>query len=354
MARPKRKPGRLESILSILLLAVLGGVAVAIVAKGVGGSLHPAVSRSMTAADFSQSVDDQPGGQSPLLAFKPESLEVLTGYETFDPQTLSDKINGKADTYTQAGFVQLQTQAFALAGDPSQFVQIYLFDMGKPDNAFSVYSQQKRSGAEELEFADNAYATPNSVFFAHGRWYGELVGASESDELREAMLALARAFVDDQQPTARKKTDARDLLPSEGLIEGSAALLPSDVFSYGELDRVWTAKYRVGDNDVTAFVSRRADAGEAARLAQGYAGMLREYGAAPAEGAKLDAPSAAVFDTGGTYEIVFAREAYLAGVHEAMDLDSALAVARRLDEALAKASDHDKTDADQDQPEAGQ
>lgn len=345
MAGTARKISRLERVLGIALLVVLAGMVTAVVFSGLGGPLHPAVGRSM-ATNLPQSAEEPAASASPLLEWTPESLQPLTDFETFGRETLSDKINGKADTYLQAGFEQLQTQGFALAGQPSEFVQIYLFDMAEPDNAFAVFSQQKRTNITPLDFTRYAYATANSVYFAHGRWYGELVGASRTDALMDAMLAFARSFIADRQPAARQAPDAGDLLPTVDLIEGSRTLLANDAFGYGGLDRVWTADYRIDGQVVTAFISRRADTSQAAELADGYTALLIEWGAAPVEGITLDAPHAAVVDAGGVFEIVFARGRHLSGVHEAMDLRAALKLARRLDAALSGVEDAPEPAAD--------
>lgn len=59
---------------------------------------------------------------APLPAYLPENLVPLGPEETFDPETLSDKIDGKAELYLSSGFVKLTTRRFAKKGNPGDWL----------------------------------------------------------------------------------------------------------------------------------------------------------------------------------------------------------------------------------------
>jgi hypothetical protein len=96
--------------------------------------------------------------------------------------------------------------------------------------------------------------------------------------------------------------------------------LPADVFGFDRLNRVMTAKYRIGGQELTGFVSLRATANEAAALADAYRQFLSDVGAA---------------DAG---EIVFSQGRALAGVHQAKSKDAAELLAGLLRRKLAEAA----------------
>jgi hypothetical protein len=262
----------------------------------------------------------------------------LTKPERFSAETLSDKIDGKAPLYLSAGFRDLRTQRASVGGDSGQWFEIFVYDMGEPRNAYAVFSEQRRASAEPLAFVENAYRTSNGVYFTHGAYYVEIVAAPPAAEQTEpARLAFARRFVGETQVEAAELGE-RELLPEKGLDPDSITLQPANVFGFGELDNVFTADYRLGGETVTAFLSRRESPAEADRLAEAYAGFLTDMlGGAPVDPA--EAPEGAtVVELFGTYEVVFARGALLAGVHEAPSRQAAVELARRLYAALQEAS----------------
>ena len=66
----------------------------------------------------------------------PPGIIPLSPSEAFDAQTLSDKINGKAELYLSAGFVSLRSQRFKDKNGLDFWVEVYVYDMDKGQNAF--------------------------------------------------------------------------------------------------------------------------------------------------------------------------------------------------------------------------
>src|ERR1022692_363782 len=248
----------------------------------------------------------------------------MSGAEAFSPGTLSDKIDGKADLYLSAGFVSLKDQRVALAGGAGSWMEMLVFDMGLPANAFSVYSSQRRPNAADAGIADYSYEADNELCLVHGNYYVELVCSDSSDPARRAAETVARAYVGATAVAEHANMGAEQaLFPPEGLVAGSIALVPSDVFGFDRLKNVFVARYRDGGNEVTLFAANRGAPDEAAKVAAELRGFFvadcggRETPAPPAP------PGAAIFDLGGSFEAVFAAGPYIAGVHQAPDRESA-------------------------------
>jgi hypothetical protein len=105
----KEKSNTLQNLLSFLILSVI-----VVIGTGVFIShqtYNPAVvslenlKRSTEAPVRKQNVL-----KHPLLFSLPEGLDPLSPPELFDAESLSDKIDGKAELYLSADFVMLQTQ----------------------------------------------------------------------------------------------------------------------------------------------------------------------------------------------------------------------------------------------------
>jgi hypothetical protein len=264
----------------------------------------------------------------PILPL-PEGISALTPAERFDRETLSDKIDGKAELYLSAGVVRLDCQRLALTAQPDLWVELFLYDMGSFENAYAVFSAQRRADAAALDFAEFAYRSENALFFVHGPFYLEVIASGTDDRLRASTDALARAFILGR-PVAKAAIAERGLFPKTGLVEASISLIPADAFGVAGLDRVFTATYQTpAGAQLTAFLSRRADPQEAAARAGAYVDFLKAYGG---EVKALDepVPGGAVVAILDMVEVVFSQGPFLAGIHEASDRDQAVLLAGEL------------------------
>ena len=111
MAQAKRPASRSETIVSWAVIGLLALIAVWVLIKqsDYDPSLFvPAVTESQLPAPVAS--ESAPAGD--LSAFVSEGMTVMSPPETFGPETLSDKINGKAELYLSAGFLALQCQRF--------------------------------------------------------------------------------------------------------------------------------------------------------------------------------------------------------------------------------------------------
>jgi hypothetical protein len=134
--------------------------------------------------------------QLSTLVFLPENLREMTPLESFTPDTLYEKINGQADLYLASGFVQLKSQRYVQTDSQDMWFEVFKYDMGTLESAFSVYSQQYRDDGHPLEWTEFAYSVANALFFVHGQDYIEMRAASTSDDLVTSMHDVAKKHVE--------------------------------------------------------------------------------------------------------------------------------------------------------------
>lgn len=268
--------------------------------------------------------------ESPFRDFIPAGLEPMGAPERFDAETLSEKIDGKAELYLSSGFLSLVCQRFVSAGDNRLWLEVFVYDMGDPRNAFSVFSSQRREDAEEVGLTRFAYRTENALFMAHGREYVEIVGSDAA--LADVILSVGRLFIDGRPPLEEELGEV-SLFPAQGLDPASITLLSANVFGYEALDQTYTAVYQYGKWRLMAFASLRASAEEAENLALGYVRFLLDHGGTLVESG-LPIPGARTVRLFETHEVVFVKGTRLAGVHEADDRETAEALAVKLYESL--------------------
>ena len=319
-----RKPGKIESRLSVALVSLLVIVAAGVLMRQV--QVNPAV----VALRPESHLLDQLHSQQSLLVDVPDSgLVPFSPPERFSPESLYEKINGRADLYLASGFVALETQRFSLDAATGSWVELFVYDMASPENAFSVFSMQRRQDARPTELVPNAYRTENALFMAHANFYLELIGTDTTPALQRAMEMLASRFVQVRGSGEQTNAPGSDLFPPDGARPASLQLITTNAFGYEQLDQVYTCEYLLNGILLTAFVSLRPNAEAAAALAADYGQAMVSYGASVIDSPQTLADSVALqlFDT---YEIVFSRGRYLAGVHEADDLDGAASLAQRI------------------------
>ncbi len=269
-----------------------------------------------------------------LRQYAPQNLTSLSPAESFGPENLSDKINGKAELYLSAGFVRLVSQRFAIEDEPSAWMEAFIYDMGSPRGSYAVYSLQKRFEAKELELGDYGYGTENSLYFVHGPYYLEIVSSVAQERMTELMLSFGRNFIS-KTPMESNELNELALFPEKNLNRESISLIPSNGFGFEQFDSIFTAQYGVGDTELTAFLSRRKSQVEAARLVESYTSFLLKFGGTELK-SNLNIPGAKLVEIMDTFELFFSRGSILAGVHGAENRKAAEELALMLNQTLAE------------------
>jgi len=258
----------------------------------------------------------------------PDGIEPLSALELFDPASLSDKINGKAELYLSAGFVEMKSQRFKDQALPDVWLEMFLYDMGKSKNAFSVFSVQRRDEAEPLELTRHAYRTPNAVFLVHGPYYLEIIASDASQKSQRPLHLLAETFVRSTRVETTTVSEG-DLFPQTGLKVENIAMIAANAFGFDGFDSVFTALYDTGSSETMAFVSRRSTDQEAADLAVAYQQFLVAFDGRIIE-TELPMEAAKMIEILDTFEIIFSLGPFLAGIREATDQTQAAELANRL------------------------
>jgi len=325
--RDKKYTSRQQTFLSVIILSILIVIGTGIVISQTRFS--PAILKKDEL--WRQPDPSRPASQSSAFgAFVPlpQVLNPYTAPETFETENLSDKIDGKAELYLSAGFTSLVSQRFRHEVASDLWIEAFVYDMGNGQNAFAVFSAQRRENAESLDFTRYAYRSPNAVFLVHGQYYVELIASQASSQVTQPLEMLARTFIRNIQ-TETIAIAEQDLFPKENLIADSISLIAADAFGYDQLNQVYTAGYRLNDESLMAYLSRRQAPGEAAELALSYGKFLINFGGQKLE-QQLPIKNAQMIEILDTYEIIFSYGPFLAGVRDATTREQAVKLAIQL------------------------
>jgi hypothetical protein len=274
---------------------------------------------------------DKPSSSlSPNASFVPlpEGIQPFTKTEIFDAQNLSDKINGKAELYLSAGFTGLVTQRFRDERSTDLWMEVFVYDMGNNQNAFSVFSAQRREGAESLGLAQYAYRTSNALFLIHGRYYVEIIASKVSKQVQQPIKMMAETFIHNT-PAKIATVNEAELFPKHELIKNSMVLIASNAFGYDGYDKIYTAEYEFKEQRLMAYLSHRKTPEKAKKMASSYTEFLLAYGGQTIE-ERVPIKGARLIKILDTFEIVFSHGSYLAGIREAATINQAKTLATRL------------------------
>jgi hypothetical protein len=311
------------------LLALIAGVMLVVQGRFDPGAWREQAVAAKTDAPV-RAAEIAPAGAAQDMA---AGLEPVSEAERYDADTLSDKIDGKADLYLTAGFEGLSTRRFALAEDKSRWMERFIYNMGNLRNAFAVFSAQRRPKVQAVSIVQHAYLAGNGLFFVHGPYYVEIIAAEASPEMHKGMNALATAFITSHEVKTEDLAELR-LFPSDRRIAGSTKLAASSAFGIEGLDQVFTAAYAGDQAEALAFVSRRTSHDQAEALAAKFHAFWLDFG-----GEKVAPPAdlqwAGIVLILDNYEISMACDDYLIGVHEATNLDFGLGLVKQLQRNIA-------------------
>ncbi|MCK9375462.1 MAG: hypothetical protein M0P73_04855 [Syntrophobacterales bacterium] len=332
MARRKAKVGSAQTLTGYGILAVLALITVGLFIQQ--SRFNPAVivaQRAPLLPGRPQAASHKP---SAIAALLPEvsGFTPLAPVESYNPDNLSDKIDGKAELYLPAGFKEMSCRSFGLPAAGGAHVDVYLYDMGSAPNAYAVFSGQRRSGSPNIPLTANAYATANALFFTQGRFYVEIVADRASEALQSQLSAYAAALLAKlpAEGKASKATDATALFPKEGLAPDTVRLSAADAFGLEGFNNVLTGEYRLKSGAATAFIARRGTPEQAQADAKRYLDFLADNGYK-----KNQAPGdLSVLNLEDSFEIVFVEGQILAGVHDASSLAAAQELAANLKTSL--------------------
>ncbi len=282
-------------------------------------------------------------GAKPAAQVLPVAAEGWTAgaVESFGPDTLYEKIDGRAEAYLAYGAQRLECLT-ATAG--SEAADVFVYDLGSPLQAFGMFTSERSGGDPLPGVGQLGYQAGGSLFFWRDRYYVQVLpgGAGEHGEMTDesgasaasaAVLKLARA-VDAKLPQSTFEVPGRAWFPAEGMKADSLGYVVKQALGQEWLGDVYTARYDAGGKELEVFLARRSNAGEAAELLTRYTEFLKSAGKLSTQ--TVDGVELTVADQSGMYDVVFQRGPVFGGVTYTDQRDAAVKLAARLAKTAGK------------------
>lgn len=263
--------------------------------------------------------------------------------ESFNAENLFEKIDGRAESFIQYDVKGMAYANFHPAGDDTNEIQVYIFEMGDTLKALGKYGSEKTEGAKSLPIGSEGYTSAGSILFYSGPYYTQIVSTTDDPKFSEFALELAKRIAETQKP---KETASGEPAKAKSTPESLFALLPAvsgrstpkyvsqDVFGYAFLADVFMADYEEGGVTWQGFLRPYRDAKEAQAVLDQYIEGAKKDGAeiktVEAEGADRTVISSNI----GLTDIYFVKGNVLGGANGATEAKPAEAFARALAKGL--------------------
>ncbi len=231
-----------------------------------------------------------------LEALTPEGFTKKSPIERYTEANLYEKIDGRSELFQSYDVTGMTFVTFSRAGDPAQFIDVFLYDMTTPLGAFGVYSVERSTGSKFIAIGDGGHRTGADLFFRKGQYYASILTSGPDKEVQKAASALADTLAN------RLKGKAAELwglavLPAKNRIDDTVQYLMVDALGLDFLTNAFTAQYRDGEAEFTAFVARCKSATNATEVLARYRAHLEEFGKM-AEPARIEGASVMFADMG--------------------------------------------------------
>jgi hypothetical protein len=304
--------------------------------------------------------------------------------ETFTADNLYEKIDGRAESFLQYGVKGMAYTFYHPTGDPSNELQVYIFEMADSLKALGKYGSEKPEEAKTIAVGSEGYTAAGSTLFYAGKYYTQIVSTQDDPKFAAFALELAKRVAAKQKPggtaspppaaalassspsapapasaaEAAAKTQVKTaelkpetdtagsapvaettpetyfgLLPAGGR-QGDPKYVAQDVFGYSFLSDVFMADYKEGDVTWQGFLRPYRDAKEAKDVLEKYKSGVKQDGAElkmlQAEGAD----EMIICSNIGLFDVVFRKGNTLAGANGATNLKPAETFARALAKSL--------------------
>ena len=203
----------------IVLLALLPGIAVVLFLNG--QRYDPSL------IDFTKISEKNASGPEisgqPAETFPPvsESMVIAGLRQTgraqhFTKDNLYEHVNGHAEYFISAGFVELAVIEYVSSDSASAQpdMQVEVFDMGKSVHAFGVLTDESGENARAVAAGTMAFRTSSGINFFKGRYYVKISAVKPNLPI----LQFAREF-SDALPAPQDSFEIFALLPAIGKAE---------------------------------------------------------------------------------------------------------------------------------------
>jgi len=262
----------------------------------------------------------------------PKGWQIFDEVKQFTPENLYEQINGRAAFFLSYDMIRMTYARFVNSDETTQFINLSIYDMGTPTNAFGVFSAERSQGESSLDLGRAGYRSGANYFIWKGQYYIRIISAEATDAFQRIGMDLARTgtgFL----PDSGEQVWGLTALPLTDRMPESVQYFKADAMGLDFMRNTYTAAYRKGTTLVTAFLSKQDSAESARANVVRYAAYAKKYGKG-IDHLKAGEVELVSCDMGGSYDVVYQKGRLIGGVSYVEDRGLAIRVAIEMWEKL--------------------
>jgi hypothetical protein len=262
----------------------------------------------------------------------PKGWQIFDEVKQFTPENLYEQINGRASFFLSYDMIRMTYVRFVNSDKTSQFINLSIYNMATPTNAFGVFSAERSQGESSLELGRAGYRSDANYFIWKGQYYIRIISAEHTDAFQRIGMDLAQKVTDFLLDSG-EQVWGLNALPLTDRMPESVQYFKVDAMGLDFMRNTYTATYRKGNTLVTAFLSQQDSMESARARVVRYAAYAKKYGKG-IERLKAGEVELVSCDMGGTYDVVYQKGRLIGGVSYVEDRGLAIRVALEIWEKL--------------------
>ena len=255
----------------------------------------------------------------------PKGWDLYDNVLQFKPENLYEKINGRAEYYLSYNMIKMTFAGFIRSTDNNNFINLSIYDMGIPSNAFGVFSGERTLEAPTIKIGRDAYRSEANYYIWHGQYYIQIIASDTISELRRIGMDMAEKLTENLQDSGQLVWGL-EALPVNNRVPKSIQYFLIDALGHSFLRNTYTAKYYKDKVEVSVFLSQQDSPKSADTIITKFKEHVNKYGK-EVNLLSVDGIKLLSCDMGRYYDIIFQKGCLAAGVTGVNDKELAIRAA---------------------------
>ncbi len=199
--------------------------------------------------------------------------KLVQDYPVYYPENLWDYINGAADAYLSYLFVDLHIAEYV--NPEGTTIKAEVYHHKAPEYAFGIYSIERVPEYDFQEYGTQGYAEESLVHFITRDYYVKVTTNASGDEIGKIVPAIARKVAESLGDPGRMPKPLQ-LFPEKGKVVNSEKFIADNFLGHQFMERVFTADYRVGEEDFILFFMEKDSPEECEKMLEDYYAFTKQ------------------------------------------------------------------------------
>jgi hypothetical protein len=242
----------------------------------------------------------------------PKNWAIYDRIMHYTAENLYEQINGRAEYYIAYDVIGMTFASFEKRTDSHFSINLSIYDMGTPINAFGVFSGERSPECQSLELGREAYRSGADYYIWQGQYYIQIIASNTSEESKYVDSELAKKITN-LLPDSGESVWGLAVLPKANRVPQSIQYFLVDAMGLDFMRNTYTAKYYKGETVLSIFLSKEDSYESAQKTLNKFMAHAKQYG----KGISLisqDNIELISCDMGNNYDAIFQKDSLIGGV----------------------------------------